>query len=92
MSSEFLNNMLNSGEIVKGRVHRVETFGLYLEYQNYNLFVRIIDVSWGYREHKGLIVIASYAKGNGVGLPLFKQVILVGAILYIDFQKKESKL
>jgi ribosomal protein S1 len=47
--------MLNSGEIVKGRVHQVETFGLYLEYQKYNLFVRIIDVSWGYQEHKGLL-------------------------------------
>jgi len=47
--------MLNSGEIVKGRVQRVETFGLYLEYQKYNLFVKIIDVSWGYREHKGLL-------------------------------------
>jgi small subunit ribosomal protein S1 len=47
--------MLNSGEIVKGRVHQVETFGLYLEYQKNNLFVRIIDVSWEPREAIGLL-------------------------------------
>jgi ribosomal protein S1 len=47
--------MLNKGEIVKGRVHRVETFGIYLEYQKYKLFVRIIDVSWEPRESIGLL-------------------------------------
>jgi len=47
--------MLTKGEIVKGRVHRVETFGIYLEYQKYNLFVRIIDVSWEPRESIGLL-------------------------------------
>ncbi len=38
--------MLKIGEVVTGHVYKIEEYGIYLKYHEYDIFVKIIDLDW----------------------------------------------
>jgi small subunit ribosomal protein S1 len=40
--------MLEIGKVVTGYVSKIEAYGIYLNYQQYEIFVKIVDMTWDF--------------------------------------------